>query len=456
MNLLTQRFPTLLGLVLLFAGIAGGVWFLRSERSAVNPEFIPQKVRISNTADNKFSVSWITSGKATGSVVWGKVGDALSTKVADERDSATAPDSYTTHQVTVTGLQPSTQYAFRITSNSATYDNNGSPYTVTTGPTITTTPLAKSFYGTVQNPGGGSVGDALVYLALPNAQVASVLVHAPGSYTIPLSTIRTTDLSSYVAFDPSATIATVTVETGSQTSTATVSLANSTPVPVITMGQNPDFRAAAAIPNVAVVEPATPSATPASTSSGQVPGIFNVQPLGSTPPSAGSVTLSNPASDGETIATTQPEFRGTGPSAAVLSITVHSVTPYSGTVTVANNGTWTWTPPANLAPGSHTVTINYIDAQGVAQTLERTFTVSKVEAAAGDPAFVSTPSASTTAIYPSPTPVGSPIVESTAGGRVAMPATGSGVPVTGIVEPTVLTGVIGFAIMVAGAFLLAL
>ena len=454
MNLLTRRFPTIVGLFLLIFAIAGGAWFLHSRQVATNPEFAPQKVRISNIADNKFSISWVTTGKTTGEVVYGKVGDAIATVAHDERDGSNS-SQYMTHQVTIAGLQPTTQYAFRLVSNGSRYDNNGSPYTVTTGSTIATTPVAKSFYGTVQEPGGGSVTDAIAYLALPGAEVASVLVHAPGSYTIPISTVRTAALDAYISYDPAATVATLTIETGLKTSTATVSLTNATPVPTITMGENPDFRAQGQTPAVAEVQPAV--GTPATASaSPQTPGIFNVQPLGSTPPTSYSVTLSNPATDGETLATTQPQFRGTGPSAAVLSITVHSVTPYSGTVTVAADGTWAWTPPAGLAAGSHTITINYIDAQGVAQVLERTFTVSKVEAAAGDPAFVASSSAGTTnSLVTSPKPTSTPIIQSTASGRVAMPATGSGVPVTGIIEPTVLTGVIGFAIMVAGSLLLA-
>jgi len=61
----------------------------------------------------------------------------------------------------------------------------------------------------------------------------------------------------------------------------------------------------------------------------------------------------------------------------------------------------------------------------------------------GEPAFVSTPSASKKA---SPTPVASE--------RAAMPATESGVPVTGVIANTIMLGLAGVLTVVLGIVLL--
>jgi hypothetical protein len=451
MNVLTKKIPTVVGLLLLVAAIVGGIYLYRVIKPRVATGEIPTKVKITNQADNKFSVSWVTTVPTLGGVQYGAVGDKLSTKVSDDRDAGGKAQPYQTHHVTLTGLQPSTQYAFRILSGDkqTVFDNNGSPYSATTGPLISNTPLSKNFYGTVQLPSKQPPGGAIVYLSLPGATTASTLVTESGNYVITLSTIRSSDLKTYASFDPAATVATVNVDSGSEQSTATVSLANAAPVPVITLGQNADFRNQATTPAIAQVQPAE-SSTP-SASAPTTPGIFNVEPLsgaGVNAVTTTDVTLLNPASDGESLATLRPEFRGTGPAGLTLSIALTGQKAISDTTSIGADGTWTWSPVIDLKTGKQTITVSYVGTAGTAQKISRSFTISSGVAGV-DPAFVSSPSASTKAkasATPKPTP-------ST---RVAMPATDSGMPVTGVMEPTLLTGLAGVVIMVVGATLLAL
>lgn len=453
MNFLTKRLPTFLGLVFLFA-IAGGLWwFLRQNSPIISEETRPQKVRITNVADNKFSISWVTTVKTEGSVEYGPVGQKLSQIGLDDRD-ASVEGQYQTHHVTLEGLQPSTQYAFRIISGSggAKFDNNGSPYSATTLKVIGTAPPAASFYGEVALANGQAPEGAIVYVALPGAQAASVLVKSSGSYSIPISTIRSNDGNSYAKYDPLTTVAAITVEDGVQTAQATVLMEGTAPVPVIMMGQTHDFRTIAANepeavePEVAEVQPERPT-------------IFNVEPLGETSETA-EVRILNPGTEGENVATTLPEFRGLAPEGTTLSITVHSITPYSDTVTVGSDGTWEWTPPSELEDGEHTITIAYVDIAGIERTITRAFTVSTALAQAGDPSFESTPSAGTASPSPSPTLVPSPTSSGSAtvsaSPRVSSPSTESGVPVTGVFEITLLTGALGIVIILLGAILLVL
>ena len=459
MQLLSKRIPTILGLLLLIGAIVLGIWYLGTKKPVITEGERPKTVRVTNVADNKFSVSWITTDATIGTIEWGVVGEKLTTQAYDDRDSAASQQEYVTHHVTVSELQPDTQYAFRILSGKGKnrFDNNGSPYTTQTGPSIAATPVADSFYGQVETEAGQPSGGSLVYVSVPSGAPVSVLTKSSGGYSVSLTTIRTTDLAQYVTYDPKATIVSLTILDGKRESTATVSTANAAPVPTIVIGKTHNFLTEQ--PPIAQVEEGE--------SVGETPTVFNVEPLGDVPGGSGQVILLNPTEDGEEVATTKPEFFGIGPAQTVISITVHSVTPHSDTIVVDSHGEWAWTPPADLEPGEHTLTIAYIDLAGIEQVISRTFFVQP--AFAQGTAFEATPSGSTT---PTPTPTAtataiprpssssavsaSSSATPVASPREGIPSTESGVPVSGVMTPTVLTALIGFAIMVVGALLLVL
>lgn len=467
MSLLTKRIPTLMAILLLLGLAIGGAYYYWQNRPVASEEAKPIEVRITNIADNKFTVSWTTKSRMTGEIEWGEVGAKLANRARDDRDTGETSGEYLTHHITLAGLQPNTAYAFRILSGKGNrFDNNGSPYSVSTGPVITTTPIADSFYGQVESSGGKPPLEAIAYIAIPGGAPLSTLIKSGGGYSVSLSTARTEDLTEYVAYDPAATVVSVTVVDGIKDGGAMVSLANAAPVPTIMMGEQQDFRTSAA--TIAQVEPqpqeGTESAEEQTSETPTTPTIFNVEPLGEVPEPTGEVILLNPLEEGEDVATVRPEFFGVGAPETVLSITVHSTTPYSDTVVVDDNGDWVWSPPADLEPGEHTITIAYIDAQGLEQVLTRNFFVGA--ALAAEPAFEATPSGSTSSPTPTPKPSVTPAPSSSSqyetsptpapSVRESMPSTEGGVPVTGIASPTVLTGLIGFAIMVVGALLLAL
>lgn len=477
MNLLSRRIPTILGLLLFGAVVAASWWYIKNNAPQTNVAAKPSKVKITNVSDNKFTVSWVTQNPALGEIEYGQVGDKLTNIAYDDRSGEEGSDEFITHHVTVDELQPNTSYAFRILSGGSgnRFDNNGSPYSVTTGPTISVTPPAKSIYGEVSGK-AELLSGTIVYLTLPGSAPASTLVTSTGNYSLPVSIMRTSDLSSYIEYDPAATLASISLESGSEQSLVTVNTANAEPVPKISLGQDADYTTQVA--QVAQVEPNSPTSSvnptlaPSGTpsSSGSAITVFNVEPFAGSEnlSGTGDVTLINPSKEGETLATTKPEFRGTGPTNTIISITVHSTSNFADTVTVANDNTWAWTPPSNLSEGEHTITIAYIDLKGVEQTITRTFTVSKALAADGDPAFESTPSASTTTstTITSPSPTATPgsytlddetlETSASASPREQMPSTESGVPVTGIFTPTLVTAILGILIIISGSLLIAI
>ncbi|MFH1244636.1 MAG: fibronectin type III domain-containing protein [bacterium] len=435
-----KRIPTLLGLLLVVAMVIFGFYYYNNSNPKIASTITPQKVKITNVADSKFSVSWITSVETAGVVEYGQEGEKLTKLASDERDQGQSTGLYQTHHITIEELQPSTKYFFQIKSGEkmTNFDNLGSPYTVTTGPVIGFTPVSRNFYGTIELPSKQSPKGTIVYVALPGAAVASTLVNASGNYAVTLSTMRTSDLRGYVQFDPSATIASVTLESGGQQSMATVSLSNVAPVPTITLGENVDFRNSPGVTQTPVVAELVPKA--------EIPTIFNVEPLtgGNEINAVGTstVTLLNPSVNGETLASLRPEFRGMGPVGKILTIAIAGQRAVSDTVVIATDGTWSYAPASDLKVGTQTITVSYLGSGGTEQKIERTFVIAK-SGAGGEPAFVATPSASKKA---SPTPVASE--------RAAMPATESGVPVTGVITNTIMLGLTGILTLVLGIVLL--
>jgi hypothetical protein len=162
------------------------------------------------------------------------------------------------------------------------------------------------------------------------------------------------------------------------------------------------------------------------------------------------VTLLNPKEEGETLKTLRPEFRGAGPKGITLSIALAGQKAVSDTVVVETDGTWNWAPVIDLKTGKQTITISYVNSAGSNQKLTRGFTISNSTTGL-DPAFVSSPSASTKA---SPTATNNATASATP--REVMPDTDGGVPTTGVIENTLLTAGLGIVIMVIGAALLAL
>ena len=126
------------------------------------------------------------------------------------------------------------------------------------------------------------------------------------------------------------------------------------------------------------------------------------------------VKILNPATDGETLLTLTPEFRGSGPRGAILALSITGKTNISDAIEIDNLGSWSYSPEAKMKVGNHTLTVEYISSGGVQKTIERTFVISD-PGTEDTAAFVATPSASTKAsALPSPSP------------REAMPATDEG------------------------------
>ncbi|MBI2019802.1 fibronectin type III domain-containing protein [Candidatus Daviesbacteria bacterium] len=185
------RIPTLLGLSVIGIGIIAGVYLVIREQtffSQASINLTPKNILITNTTDTSVTISWQTDAPASSFVNFGK--DSISEHTAlDDRDSD-RPTSRLTHYVTLKNLVPNTSYQFRITSSKIFSEINKFQ-------TAQEDPESNGF-----NPIIGSVLDGenpldegIVYLSISGADTQSALIKRVGNFLIPISLMRTEDLS---------------------------------------------------------------------------------------------------------------------------------------------------------------------------------------------------------------------------------------------------------------------
>ena len=409
-----NKIPTILGIVLLVAATFAGVFFVNYKqifKIGATGETEPNNIRVSNITDSSLTVSWTTDKESAGFVVWNK-------------GITTAGEKAFTHTATLTDLNPNETYEYKINSNGIIFDNNGIPWQIKTSPTQQSETNPTVISGSVLTATGISVKNALVYMAT-GGSLFSTLTSDSGNYVIRLPNV-----------DPAGTLLEIFVQAGPLgVSSAQIYPKSAKPVPPIILGSTHDFKSL------------SPSGD------GQVPGAslnlpselnqeskFNI-PENGTPTSSGTVTLES-VDEGETVTSTQPEFFGDGPARAELTIKIESENPITDNINVGSGGSWNWSPPNNLTPGAHKVTITWKDISGITRSLTRNFIVQAGEA----PAFEASGSAQTTT--PSPTPNVSP----TPSPSFSPTPSSAPVPQTGSLTPTLLLFATGLEIIIFSSY----
>jgi len=439
-----KKLPTLLGIAVLLAGVAAGVWVIRtgipSQLLQARPEITPKQIKVTNITDKGFTVSWVTDTPAGGFIRFG-LGSELNLTAQDDRDEASqTTGEFVTHHVTLKNLQPATSYFFKIFSGKTEFANNGQPYDVTTAP-ASQQPLPENdvAYGTVLQADDTPAAGVIVYLSFSNATTQSTLTKNSGSWVIPLNYVRDSSLTSYLAYDREASIEEILAQGASAgIATAMTITKNDSPVPSLKLGETYDFR----------------EGLPA-TAAEDHHAAQEVSPL-----MAAKLKITNPE-EKEMINTTQPQFWGLGPAGETITIEIRSDPIISGITTANANGAWYWSPPTNLTPGQHTITVSLADGQ----TISRLFTVL---AAPDQPAFTASESATLPTLTPTPTvkltPSASPTLTPTPTRtatatatptitRVSQPSTAGGTPESGILTPTLVFSIMGSSLLIIGLLL---
>ncbi len=434
----SPKIPTIFAVIILIFAVAAGVYLVQNNqvfRIGASPDMAPQDVRISNISDTSFSVSWTTDKTTVGSL---KYGTAVNQVVTSQPSDETSGQNV--HLVTVNNLSPGKTYYFSINSDGNDYDNSGIPWQTNTGPNIGPGSQTKILSGTVMTATGQPATNAVVYVTGSGISPLSAKTTSNGSWVVQLGQARNTDLTEFITFSTSQPLQ-IYAQGGSSGISSAQATAALTTVPTMVLGQNYDFTNqqngdGSDIPSVNLNLPS--ETTP---SSG-----FNLPASSGSPSPKKDVTLES-IDPNEVITTTKPEVLGEGPAGTKVTITIES-DPITGTTTVAADGTWNWTPPKNLPPGEHKITVSWKDAKGVLQTLTRSFVVQAAEG----PAFVATPSA--TPRLATATPSSSPRASASpsATPRITIPSTESGVPRTGTGDPAIILAILGISFITTGVY----
>src|SRR3989344_2447812 len=323
------RLPTLLGLLVASGGLVAGLVLLKSpigRNIQASVEETPNEVRITNISDSQFSVAWITQKALSGYIRYREGDVPQQTTVSDDRDQEKGTvGSYFTHMVTTKGLKPGTTYVFEIGSEKSVYNLGGEPYKVTTGLQLLEPPQADVAYGQVITDSGDPAEGAIVYLQVDENSPLSALVKSSGSWVIPVSTSRTSDLSKFGIYDKETGKIGVHIEGGSLgTAAVTTTTGNDSPIPPIQLGKVYDYTQSL------IDEEATASAQTASK--------FSTTSLGpATQIAEGEVVILSPQDD-EKVNSIRPQIVGRGPAGVELTVEIRSEEPIIQTVKVDTNG----------------------------------------------------------------------------------------------------------------------
>ncbi|MBI3887941.1 fibronectin type III domain-containing protein [Candidatus Microgenomates bacterium] len=325
-----KKVPTLLGLILV-VGIVGvlaasttivqNTTSIFSHADVGTTLVLP--VSVGNISDTAFTVYWVSPKPYKGVVLYGMTKSLGDGTVLENKET-------TNHLVTVTGLKPETKYYFRIGTES-----KSDPLEVTT---LNVPPVAlEPIFGKVLNQSNQTVEGAVVVWQ----DKTVTLSKADGSFVLPVYAIKDGDAEKIV----------ITTDTASTTIDCTYG--KDRPLPAVKLGENTSCD---------VTKPF------GATNSFTVPENNRVEPV------SGDLVIN--IEENQVVTNSLPTISGKAGPDQMVKIEVHSPVPYSGTVKADRDGNWTWTSPAGLTPGEHTVTITINNVDGTTQTITRNFIVS--------------------------------------------------------------------------------
>lgn len=436
----SAKLPTILGLIILIAGVVAGVFLINSQqvfKIGANVDAIPKNVRVSNITDTSATVTWTTDIESTGFVKWGKSESSLSKVALEEGDEKSI-----VHSVNILGIEPKTKIYFKINSNSTDHDNQGAAWTIETKQSNQAAKDTLIASGTVLKSNGSTPARAIVYLTI-NGTLVSALSSVEGNYVLPLS--------NYFANIPETTAIEISVQGGTGgTSQAVIYPKSVKFIPAMILGKTYDFRTA--VQNDSNQLPESSLSLPESV---ELSSRFVITTDSNKDNEQEKTTPTIESIDeGEIITTTDPEFFGSGPTNEQIEIQVESELQ-SAVIQTNSKGAWSWSPPNNLEPGEHKVTLKWKDANGILRTLTRTFIVSAAEG----PAFESTPSATPTNQAAATATATSKATATSVSTSSATPiasktptATLMPTPETGSLTPTIGLFIMGIGILLSSIF----
>jgi len=234
------KIPTLIAIIFLVLGLAGGVYLVQQQqifRLSASPTYTPNDLRITNVTDSSFSVSWYTDTNTTAFISLGQ-SPSLGTNYFESDTS-----SKRIHYITVDDLSPETTYYFSITSAGDEFLNSGIPWSVTTAPTLSPRNSSEIISGQVFTKLNVPAVDVVVYAQIGSAQLLSAKTSKSGNFLLPYNNVRDITLQSYYEVEPNTSSIQLFVQ-GGPLGIANVQTypAFTQPIPDIILGESYDYR----------------------------------------------------------------------------------------------------------------------------------------------------------------------------------------------------------------------
>lgn len=185
------RIPTLLGLTIITAGIGIGVFLVLKEQtfiSSAKPDIDPFDITFSNISEDSVALSWQTNTEVASFVTFGQANPNERISLEDQDNDK--PKPHKIHYVTFKNLLPKTIYQTKIVSGKKPSDvltfETAQPPTIQTG--------FAPIIGTILD-NSEPITEGVVYLSIAGASIQSSPIKPSGTYLIPVSQIRKSDLS---------------------------------------------------------------------------------------------------------------------------------------------------------------------------------------------------------------------------------------------------------------------
>lgn len=423
-----KRIPTIVALLILFAGIGSAVYFDQSSKtffSKAQQTADPLEVHFTNISQSSMTVSWLTAKAVTGIIEVASPGQDKHT-LLDDLDSDNVSRVHTTHYINLQNLTENTLYQIKIISGNGCENSNSCPvYQQKTSVKMDAGAVLPPAHGTIKSAGGNAVERAVVYLLVGKSLPLSTRTDSLGNYVIPLNNLRSQDLLSRPEIADNDIVQINAFRTPSEKTDAVIdvkSIRQNLTIPEMNLGNSYNF-----------IDLISKKDQLSKSNQLNILGVQNPLIQATTAPpdttSRGSIDFIFPKYNEDTTSDNRPRIKGTAPPNTQLLIVINSY-PQKGQITVGPSGTWTWRPPQNLPPGVHHVSIQGYDQNGNIINIIRRFIVLKSgEQVLGE----STPSASLTP-DPTETPVVTPVVSPTI--SKASPTPSLVVSVTSAPSPT--------------------
>lgn len=411
-----KRIPTIIGLIILTLCVFVGAYFTGGQKILnlkASGECKPGTLQITNITHDSLNISFQTPTPC------------LSSLTIDNRTISGVQSIATkVHYFQVNNLKEDTVYPFSLINNGTNYDKADYKARTAKKP-LRPIPVSNLAWGRIYTPDLKPATNVIIYLNIPGAAPLSSFITSDGHWNISLATSLNENKTDWFSspIDPTEEEI-IVIDENNQPTQITSNTSRNNPVPDIIIGQN-------SFSSVSIVAPTE-----------SIPNLMDSnQPVVNN----NKLQISNPK-DNETLSTQKPDFFGTGPVNSKISIKVESPVVIDGEITSSTNGSWHWSPPQDLSPGEHTITVSVQNPKtGIKEFISRKFIVSAQDnslafSASPSATLVPTPTSvaiTTATATPTPTLVATATATPTAIIRASKPSTTSGVPATGTTGPTI-------------------